>query len=176
MVLCFRWVFKQLSLLLSRPFSFTEKTHWLIAARVPLKPAVRLLDRWVHGWVCGFSGSDSSRQWMLSSLVFDNILPENFYKARILEALSWKEPLDSSIPSLGLVQESSLQLPRLTLSKVHEHNSASTDWSGFSTSQPPCLSFVHFYDSLDRAKGKRLLFVGRQILVKMEIIPVGRNQ
>ena len=64
---------------------------------------------------------------MLSSLVFDNILPENFYKARILEALSWKEPLDSSIPSLGLVQESSLQLPRLTLSKVHEHNSASTD-------------------------------------------------
>lgn len=93
--------------------------------------------------------------------------------ARIIEARSWKEPLDSSIPSLGLVQESSLQPPRLSQSKVSITQHLRT---GLASSQPPCLSFVYFYDFLDRAKGKRLLFVGRQILVQVEIIPVGRNQ
>ena len=52
-VSCFQWGPNQINLLISGPFSSTEKTPQLIACWVPLKPLVSLLDDdcWMDGWM-----------------------------------------------------------------------------------------------------------------------------
>lgn len=71
--------------------------------------------------------------------------------ARIIEAWSWKEPLDSSIPSLGLAQESSLQPPRLSQSKVSITQHLLTGLA----SLPPSLLVYHLYIFMTLWTGQR---------------------
>lgn len=80
-------------LLLSRPFSSTERSHQLIPNWVPLKPLVKCL---VHGcmgaWMdgCFMHLVRPTKTTYLGSLSLIHF-SEKFYKARILEAQSLKE-------------------------------------------------------------------------------------